>query len=264
MSEDLNSVSSVCSVGDALIVSDDQVLSGLMASSLQPLAVRAQACRECSAAELAANTKHFLAIVVDVRLGIDAFSFLEKVRFSRSNQTTVTFAITCNAAETSKAFAAGASFVLPAPVSPAYVVQTLQSAYGLMMREHRRYFRCPLSVEAKIKSHVTRSEMRCKIINVSEGGMAIHVCTPIRVGEKVDIDFCLPDHTGSIVSTCEICWYDGECRAGLRFDFLSFEHRSLLQAWLARSLEQTLPKLVVQKFEASRPSADPFMGRDER
>jgi CheY-like chemotaxis protein len=252
------------SVGEALVVSTDQSLCALMASSLEPLAVRAQVCRECSTAELATNTKHFLAIVVDVRLGTDAFSLLEKVRFSRSNQTTVTFAVTPDATATANAFAAGASFVLPAPVSPAYLVQTLQSAYSLMVREHRRYFRCPLSVEVKIKCSGSRTGMRCKAINLSEGGIAVHVCTPIRVGERVHIEFCLPDHSESIVATCEICWYDGERRAGLRFDILSFEHRSLLQAWLASSLEQTLPRSVVQKFEGSRPSGGPLMECDER
>jgi hypothetical protein len=67
---------------------------------------------------------------------------MEKVRHCPSNRTSVMFAISDSDAETGDAFKEGSNFVLRRPFSEGSIDQTLRAAYGLILREHRRYFRC--------------------------------------------------------------------------------------------------------------------------
>jgi hypothetical protein len=61
----------------------------------------------------------------------------------RSNRTAVAFAITSSSVETAYALKAGLSFALDRPLTFESLRHTLQAAYGMIVRERRRYFRYP-------------------------------------------------------------------------------------------------------------------------
>jgi hypothetical protein len=68
---------------------------------------------------------------------------LDDVRLSSSNPTAVTFGISDDDAEVKAAFREKSQFVFERPLFSAVNPQTLKPAYGMILRERRRYFRCP-------------------------------------------------------------------------------------------------------------------------
>ena len=184
--------------------------------------------------------------MVDLRLGETAKEVLQKVRLSPSNHTTVAFAITEGTKESAQAFEAGSNFVLERPLSPTSVGRTLQAAYGLIVRERRRYFRCPTSIPASVRDDT--EQMDCHAVNISESGMAITTPVSLKPGTQVHVKFTIPDREIEINAQSEICWSDEKGRAGLRFLKPSDEQLSDLRDWLSRMLENSLPESVALKF----------------
>jgi hypothetical protein len=127
---------------------------------------------------------------------------------------------------------------------------TLKPAYGLILRERRRYFRCPLSVPVVILRR-DHSAVRCHSINISEGGMAISTFVPLPSGEDVQVEFTLPDQTLPFVVDAKICWWQTG-HLGIRFESFRSGHKVELQGWLSQMLEETLPGYVAGKFRKEK------------
>jgi hypothetical protein len=179
------------------------------------------------------------------------------VRLSRSNLTAVRFAISASNAETTAAFRKGSGFVFERPLSAQSIRGTLKPAYGLILRERRRYFRCPVAVPVIIVRPGT-PEVRCYSVNISEEGMAVSTFVPLNPGEMVQVQFTLPDHKVALVAESRICWWKTG-HLGVRFVSLSPENKSALQTWLSQKLEEMLPDSVATKFEKERrppPASD--------
>lgn len=231
----------------ALLVSNDPVTIEQLSRSLQEMAASTEVCTDISSATLVLNTRKFETVVVDLKLGEQTREVLERIRLSPSNHTTVAFAITEGTRESAKAFEAGSNFVLERPLSPASIGRTLKAAYGLIVCERLRYFRCPISIPAAIREPHAK-EIHCQAVNISEGGMAITTPAPLKAGTEVSVQFTIPGQGIDITAQSEICWSDEKGRAGLRFLAPSPEQRSELREWLSRRLEESLPESVALKF----------------
>jgi len=233
-------------VGRALLISKDPIISHQLSTSMQRFAITAELCTDPVAAAQLVNTRKFDAIIVDVTLNDSAAHVLENVRGSRSNHNAVTFAVV-DGSTRQLARRLKAQFVLDRDSSGAVLSNVFRAALGLIIRERRRYYRCPLDLPAKIALE-GESEARCKIINISEGGAAIQANVNFKPDSQVRIAFNL----GSFFTIgSEICWCDNNRRSGLRFHSWPAEQRPNLQEWLARQLEQTLPERVAKLFTRS-------------
>ncbi len=231
----------------ALLVSNDPPTIELLSKSLEELAASTDVCRDIQSAIDHLNSRKFETVVVDLKLGEHSKDILERVRLSPSNHTTVAFAITDSTEESAIAFEAGSNYVLERPLSPTSIGPTLKTAYSLIVRERRRYFRCPISIPAAIGEHQAE-EIHCQAVNISEGGMAIISSAPLQPGAQVAVQFTIPGQVRPFAAQSEVCWCDEQGRAGLRFLNLSFEHSSELREWLAQRLEESLPESVALKF----------------
>jgi hypothetical protein len=189
--------------------------------------------------------RKFDAIIVDLQLREQAGLILDAARLSPSNQKAVRFAISGSDAE-GTAFRKKTAFVFERPLSAKSIGNTLRPAYGLILRERRRYFRCPVAISAVILRR-SKPEIRCNSVNISEGGMALSTIVPLSSGEKVHVQFTLPGHEVPFVAESTICWLKTG-HIGLRFVSLSQEHKSELKGWLSRKLEEMLPEIVAGKF----------------
>ena len=195
------------------------------------------------------NTRKFETVVVDLKLGEQSRSVLERVRLSPSNHTTVAFAITRSAKESAQAFEAGSNFVFERPLSPLALARTLKAAYGLIVRERLRYFRCPTSIPAIIGQD--QGWIQAEAVNISQGGVAIVTSASLKSGTKVNVQLTIPGHANQFSVESEVCWCDAKGRAGLRFLSLSQERSAELMEWLACRLEQSLPESVAMKFRST-------------
>jgi CheY-like chemotaxis protein len=192
------------------------------------------------------NCRKFDAVIVDLQLGEQCGLILDEVHLSPSNRTAVTFAISGSDAE-GTAFRKKSEFVFERPLSTASIRDTLKPAYGLILRERRRYFRCAISIPVTILRR-NMPEVRCYSVNISEGGMAVSAIVPLIAGEDAQVQFTLPDHKVPFLAESKICWLKSG-RIGVRFVSLSQEHKSELQGWLSQKLEETLPEFVARKFQ---------------
>ena len=97
----------------------------------------------------------------------------------------MTFAITDGGGQAAKSEAT--NFVMERPLSPSAVERMLKAAYGMIVRERRRYFRCPVEIPAEILKN--GAEVRCQTMNISEGGLAVATTVPLKPGERVGVQF---------------------------------------------------------------------------
>jgi ActR/RegA family two-component response regulator len=233
-------------VGGVLLLSNDPATIEQVSESMRQLAMSPEICADVQAALGLLAQRKFEAVMVDLQVGGRASAVLEKVRLSPSNRTAVLFTICGDEAETASAFKAGSNFVLTRPLSLASIDRSLKVAYGMIVRERRRYFRCPVEIPVTICKPPT-PEIHGRTVNISEGGIAIATTVSLEPGIKVQVQFTLPGHETPFAVDATICWCK-ETYLGLQFTSLSPDLKSELQEWLSRRLEQSLPQSVADKF----------------
>jgi len=242
-------------IGHTLLISADPVTIQQFSHALEELSISPDVCQDLTAAVSLLNRRKFDAVVVDLQLE-EAVLIVNAVRLSPSNRTAVTFAISASDAK-GTAFRSKTAFVFERPLSAKSIGSTLRPAYGLILRERRRYFRCPLAISAVILRR-SKPEIRCNSVNISEGGMALSTIIPLSTGEKVHLQFTLPGHEVPFLAECTICWLKTG-HIGLRFVSLSQEHKSELQGWLSGRLEEMLPEIVAGKFRRADGCSQPML-----
>ena len=77
--------------------------------------------------------------------------------------------------------------------------------------------------------------------------MALSTQVPLVPGESVRVQFTLPDQKTPFLAESTICW-SKTGNLGVRFVSISDEQKSVLQVWLSRKLEETLPEDVAGQF----------------
>jgi hypothetical protein len=239
-------------IADALLVSTDPVTIQQLSHALHELFISPDVCQEVPASIRLLSRRKFDAVIVDLQLGEQAAVILDEVHSSKSNRTAVTFAISGSDAE-GTIFQKRSGFLFKRPLSMESIGSTLKPAYGLILRERRRYFRCPISIPVTILRQ-SMPEVRCNSVNISDGGMAVSTVVPLSAGEDVRVQFTLPDHEVPFLAESKICWWRTG-HLGIRFVSLSREHQSELQGWLSRKLEETLPEFVAAKFQKAEGSS---------
>jgi hypothetical protein len=237
---------SAVSMGSALLISNDPLIIEQLTTGMQQFAITSEVCADIAVAIALLNHRKFEAVVVDLKLGEQTRGLLEGLRLSPANGTAVTFAIADDITVSSK-LEMQTNFVLERPLSAEAVDRMLKAAYGLIVRERRRYFRCPVEVPAEVWKNDTE-QIRCQTMNVSEGGLAVNTSVRFRPGALVGVQFTLPGQPAEITAESEICWYDERSRAGLHFRSLSQRQKSLLDGWLSQRLEESLPESVASRF----------------
>jgi c-di-GMP-binding flagellar brake protein YcgR len=125
--------------------------------------------------------------------------------------------------------------------------QTLRAAFGLVVRERRRYFRCPIEVPALVRSRQPE-DLLCQTVNVSEGGIAIIAPATLNSDSPAFVRFSLPGRQSQIFAETKVCWRTRDGLVGLEFHSLASPEKSELQEWLARKLDETLPANVAALF----------------
>jgi len=213
-----------------------------------------EVCTRLRTAFSLVNQQKFDAVAIDLSLGQPATAILREMRLSASNPTAVAFAISGNKDESAAAFRAGSSFVLERPLTFDSIRWTLRAAHGLILRERRRYFRCPIAIPVSMEQE-GMSPVCGEAVNISERGMALRILTPLKPGAAGKVQFTLPSAQRPVRAEAKVCWYNQECQAGLSFLALSPRHCSVLQEWVAGKFEQ---QLAARGMSEIRSCAEPI------
>ncbi|HXW92768.1 MAG TPA: PilZ domain-containing protein [Terriglobales bacterium] len=236
------------SVGRALLLSNDSTAVRQLTHGMQQFAITAEVCSDLATASRIINTRKFEVIVVDLALGEQVADVLERIRFSPANQKSVTFALVESNARAEPPVQP--NFIMQKPLTDGLVGSTLKAALGLIIRDYRRYFRCPATVPLVLRMP-GELPVSCQTMNVSEGGVAVHTPVAFKPGAVVKAKFTLPDELTEFDIDCEVSWFDNQGRAGLEFLSVSPEQKLILQLWLSHRIEQGLPEHVARMFQKS-------------
>lgn len=222
-----------------LLVSTDIQTIDMLCHFMEEMAMHVDVCSDIDSAAGKLCHVKFEAVIIDCKYGARAIEFLKKPRQMTSHRGAVVMAILNNSDEMPSAFRAGASFALVRPFPPTILARTLRASYPFMVREMRRYFRCPLETSVHISSSI-RPEFVANSLNISEGGMAIISSVRPSVGERLDLTLTLPGADNILRMSTEVCWTNDTGRVGLEFIQVSAAALTRLQSWLSDRLEEQL------------------------
>ena len=180
-------------------------------------------------------------IFVDMQLP-GAVGLIESIRKGSSNAKAAIFACGVDAKESTITLNAGANFLLRKPLSAEGIALHITISKEIMLRERRRYFRHPVDLAVTLKDGGT--EQHAKIVNLSEGGMAIRGGKPLKHGAVIEFAFEL---TGEeLRGKGVVAWTSSEGMAGILTQTLQGMSRGYLETWL-----QSRERLATDRGTAS-------------
>src|SRR5450631_405032 len=225
---------------DALLVSQDAALLGVLRLALEKVSVNAQVCAGSQPGHDLLAKRKFDAVVIDcddLQSGVD---LLRSLRQTQSNAKSVAFAVVNGKTTTQEAFQCGANFVLQKPLTPLHASRCFNAALNFMVRERRRYFRQPVDMPMRI-SLPPNQEMTATATNLSEGGMAIRILGKLPKEALAQFRFTLPGANISLELRGQVAWADGTGHAGIRFFEVPQSSQYQLEKWLTDRMQSEVP-----------------------
>jgi ActR/RegA family two-component response regulator len=189
-----------------------------------------------SAIELS-KRRHLDGFVIDCDDASGGAEVLGNIRRNHANKRSVILAVLNGTTSISQAFEMGANFVLGKPVQEERIAAVLDMVVPKMKSEHRRYFRYESDLPVEFRLH-TGERFPARMLNISEGGIAIHVTEPLSEGAGI-VQFYLPSIEAKSFKARAIVAWATESVAGLQFLYVEPQCRVGFQAWL-NSLEAHL------------------------
>jgi CheY-like chemotaxis protein len=219
-----------------LLVSRDSAETALISEAMTKFGVYVMHLADAEAVDFVKCHK-FEAAVVDFDSPL-AGMILEQLRESPSNKTAITFAIVNRRLTPASSLKVRATFVLEKPLTASLIYRTLQAAYGMILQERRRYFRCPITVPVAVQRR-SETKISAHTVNISQNGLALSTPVTLTKGDLVSVQFKLPQMAAPIAAEAAVRWYrDG--RAGLLFLSLDPNARTELSEWLSKRMEAFL------------------------
>ena len=234
--------------GRALLVSNQAAEARQIVSAMQRFAFTVDVCTSQESGAALIGTRKFQAIILDLEADDQESTLLDVVRSSPSNRSAVTFVVLGTERRSRPLHP---NFVLHRPLTNALLARTLKAAIGLIVRDYRRYFRCPIEVPATIQIS-GGPQIPCELMNISEGGLALNKCIPLGLGTLVGTRFELPDLLGEFQVEAHVCWSDNRSRVGVHFSSILPEQKVRLQLWLSEQIEERFPDPIMRLFGNQR------------
>ena len=234
--------------GNCLLVSPTTSNTEMIKQAMQHFAIAAESCEDPEVALRLIRSRKYEAVVIDFEFGKIARDILREVRSSASNRRSVVFALVNHDSEASEAFVSGSSFTLSKPVVEEKAVRLIRAAYGMILRERRRYFRCPVLLPAILTLPKSPAQ-QVQVVNLSEGGISIQCDTPITGHPPVFVEFSLPESGAKISCQASVCWTNDRGRVGLQIESVAPEAKRHLEKWLSQRLDEFIPPAVTSNLE---------------
>ncbi len=199
--------------------------------TLEKLSIDVEIYQEAKQATEILIAEKFDAVIVDcddLRGGVEV---LQGLRSTPTNKNSVTFAVlNGKKTTTQEAFAMGVNFVLQKPITPLNASRCFNAALNFMVRERRRYFRQPVKMTVKVLAG--NKELKGTSTDISEGGIALLLHHAIPKDATPQLQFTLPETTGSLEIETEVAWADLKGAVGLRFRNVPKNAQEVLDKWL--------------------------------
>jgi hypothetical protein len=212
-----------------LLVSNDYATLTAVSGGVKKYGAKLGLVPTAEAARDYLERKRTDGVFVDMQVS-GTLGLIEAVRKGTSNGKAAIFAVVQNAGETTATLNAGANFVLRTPLNVEGVALHITIAKDIMLRERRRFFRHVVNLPVMLKDG--EGEQRGRVINLSEGGMAVRAVRSLK--QWTVIEFALELALGvDLNGRGQVAWTSSEGMAGILFQTLHGMGRGYLGSWLA-------------------------------
>ena len=222
---------------NALLLSSDASLLGVLRRSAEELGIRPQEIASVGQAGAILTTKRFEGIVVDTDDLEGASGFIEALRKTPSNKSSIIVAVVNGRTSPCEAFRKGANMVLEKPVTTEKLVRSLRAAHSMMTRERRRSTRLPVEIQIFVRPS-SGQETQATTTDISEGGIGIDALVPLKQHDTVRFRCRLPESDVELEGGALVVNATKDGHAGLCFVSVSSQHKSDLAHWLASRIEK--------------------------
>lgn len=223
---------------NALLLSSDPSLLGLLRRSAEELGIRPQESGSVKQAALLVSGRRFEGIIVDADDLPGASGFVEDVRKTPTNKSSIIVAVVNKRTTPTDAFRKGANMVLEKPVAADKLARSLRAAHSMMTRERRRALRLPVDMSVMLKLGSVGAEDRVHATDISEGGLGIEALVPLKLHDTIRFRCTLPDSEIELTGSASIANATKDGHAGLSFAGITPQQRSELAHWLASRIER--------------------------
>jgi PilZ domain len=215
---------------NCLLVLRDPNVRRIVSGMLGGLRIDAQVEGEPSHALEMMRQKKYDAIIVNCGDFPDGKEVLAAARGTPLNKKCIGFAIIPADAHATLRDGVPAHVIMQQPLTTDLMTRSLRAVHSFMMHERRRYFRCPVS----LPTSVTRNgqEDRGVSANISTGGMALRLPTPLPMSWTGRVKFELPGTKRPVVAQGQVAWANSRL-SGVKFTKISDPHREAIEDFLA-------------------------------
>lgn len=169
------------------------------------------------------------ALIVDCDLE-GSTRFLQQLQ-DGTGQHTVPLVIFSGSSLKEKPKSSLASFFFQKPISVEQAVRTLSAARSMIVDGRLRYHRQPLNTPVSF-SYGRKKCAEAHVMNVSQGGLRVHLKQPLPSDGPVQISFTLPGTKHVLNLNGEVAWQNNQGHAGIRFISQQEQTKRDLQLWL--------------------------------
>lgn len=232
----------------SLVVSSDPEVLGRLRPVLVEMGMGIDTCLGAADAYPLLQSKKFDTVIVDCDRDAEGLGLLSAIRQQQSTEKTVAVGITGSYSEIQNVFNSGATFVLSKPLPVEDARRILRISKGVVTRVVRRFLRLPVDSFATV---TLGDHHEAVILNISQGGLAIHAAQPLEAGKMIYTTFFLPETFVLIETMARVMWADEHGRAGLEFCSLTDEGHDQVNKWITTKVkgERPDPQLENLSFE---------------
>lgn len=153
---------------------------------------------------------------------------LERVRASNASRSAIVFGLCANFTD-NRFIEMGANLLVRRPIDRSVLAHRVREALPLMSEERRRYRRYPVNFDVQIEH--AGNTVSATALNLSEGGMTVHMAQELETLEVVTASFTLPITNQQMHLQAKLAWITGDSLAGLRFVMMTADQRTQLSEW---------------------------------
>jgi len=206
------------------------------------VAMVTRVCRElgvelqhCSTAQTALEKfglQRFHGVIVDDQDPASAASLLNDIQATEAGKKALIVALAKTDAGLDAIFGAGTHLVIYKPLTHDRLRNGLRAIRILMGRRQQR-------VSARIKVDITASltvnnteDFPVKILDISEGGVALSLQRPLPNVKALKLSFALPGEQSRITTEAELVWKDVRGNVGLEFVNTDPAFNEVMSKWM--------------------------------
>jgi hypothetical protein len=221
----------------ALVTSDDLIFRSEARSVLKEMQIACTCSGTIGFQKTIASDK-FEAVLLDMPHPDAAVEAINMVRNGKVNRYSIILSFVADGQSASAAWLSGANFTIRRSRDVRNDLRkAFQSVHGLMLREKRRYYRQPVSIDAEFLCDGRR--ITGKMVDISERGACIECALPVPK-QLFRVQFLLPGSAQPLNIEAVPAWTRGK-KTGIQFTSLDEASRSTLCQWLLSQLD---PKVV--------------------